>query len=97
MENRGSKNDEMSRKVWEAVETRAEKTRIAETKRRKNKMRRKEAEERRGEEKKKKKPKRERTVKVKRVVEEWEIWDEEKKTVKLEEEAKKLVLECFHW
>ena len=83
--------------MWEVVETRAEKTRITEKKRRKNKMRRKEAEERRGGKKKKKKPKRERTVKVKRVVEEWEIWDEEKKTVKLEEKAKKLVPECFHW
>jgi len=35
-------------------------------------------------------------MEVKRVVEEWEIWDEEEKTAKLEEEAKKLVSEKFH-
>jgi len=70
LENRGSKNDKMSRRVWEAVETKAEKTRIAETKRRRKKMRREEAEERRGGKKKKKKPKREKIVEVKRVVEE---------------------------
>ena len=46
--------------------------------------------------KKKKKQKREKTVEVKKVVEEWEIWNEEKKTTRLEEEAKKLVSEKFH-
>ena len=35
-------------------------------------------------------------VEVKRVVEEWEIWDEEKEAAKSEVEAKKLVLEKFH-
>jgi len=35
-------------------------------------------------------------IKVKRVVEEWKIWDEEKEMAKLEEEARKLILECFH-
>ena len=33
-------------------------------------------------------PKKERTIEIKRVAEEWEIWNEE--------EAKKLVLEYFH-
>jgi len=33
---------------------------------------------------------------MKRVAEEWEIWDEEEKAAKSEEEAKKLVLEKFH-
>jgi len=33
---------------------------------------------------------------VKRVVEEWEIWDEKEKVAKSEKEAKKLVLEKFH-
>jgi len=36
-------------------------------------------------------------VEVRKVVEEWEIWDEEEEAVKSEEEAKKLVLEKFHW
>jgi len=35
-------------------------------------------------------------MEVRKIVEEWEIWDEEGKAVKLEEEAKKLVLEKFH-
>jgi len=33
---------------------------------------------------------------VKRVAEEWEIWDEEEEAAKLEAKAKKLVLEKFH-
>jgi len=35
-------------------------------------------------------------MEVKRVVEEWEIWDEEEEAAKLEAETKKLVLEKFH-
>jgi len=33
---------------------------------------------------------------VKRVAEEWEIWDEEEEAARSEEEVKKLVLEKFH-
>ena len=33
---------------------------------------------------------------VKKIAEEWEIWDEEEKAVKLVAEAKELVLEKFH-
>ena len=36
------------------------------------------------------------TVEVKRVAEEWEIWDEEEEAAKLEEEARKLMPEKFH-
>jgi len=35
-------------------------------------------------------------MEVKRVAEEWEIWDEEEKAAKSEAEAKKLVPEKFH-
>jgi len=35
-------------------------------------------------------------MEVKRVAEEWEIWDEEEEAVKSEAEAKKLVPEIFH-
>ena len=35
-------------------------------------------------------------VEVKRVVEEWKIWEEEEKVARLEEETKKLVPEKFH-
>jgi len=37
-----------------------------------------------------------KTVEVKRVTEEWEIWDEEEEVAKSEVEAKKLVPEKFH-
>ena len=35
-------------------------------------------------------------VEVKKVAEEWEMWDEEEKAARLEVEAKKLVPENFH-
>ena len=50
-----------------------------------------EAERKREEKDKKKKQKKRKMMEVKKVVEEWEIWDEEE-----EVEAKKLVLEQFH-
>ena len=52
--------------------------------------------EEKAEKQKKKKPKKERTIEVKRIVEEWEIWDKEEEAAKLEAEAKKLVPEKFH-
>ena len=55
-----------------------------------------EAERKREEKKKKKKQKKGRAVEVRKVVEEWEIWDEEEEAVKSEAEAKKLVPEKFH-
>ena len=48
------------------------------------------------EKQKKRKQKRERTIEVKKVAEEWEIWDEEEEAAKSEAEAKKLVPERFH-
>jgi len=48
------------------------------------------------EKQKKRKPKREKTIEVKRVAEEWEIWDKEEEAAKSEVEAKKLVSEQFH-
>jgi len=51
---------------------------------------------RREEEEKKKKQRRGRTMEVKKVAEEWEIWDEEEEAAKSEAEAKKLVPEKFH-
>jgi len=35
-------------------------------------------------------------MEVKKIAEEWDIWDKEKEAVKLEEEARKLVPERFH-
>jgi len=48
------------------------------------------------EKEKKKKQKKEKMVEVKRVMEEWEIWDEEEEAAKSEAEAKKMVPEKFH-
>jgi len=53
-------------------------------------------EKRREEKEKKKKQKKGKTMEVKKVAEEWEIWDEEEKAAKSEMEAKKLVPEKFH-
>ena len=50
----------------------------------------------REEKKKKMKMKKGKTMEVKKVAEEWEIWDEEEETARSEAEAKKLVLEKFH-
>jgi len=55
-----------------------------------------EAGKKREEKEKRKKQKREKTMEVKKVAEEWEIWDKEEETVKSEAEAKKLVPEKFH-
>jgi len=51
---------------------------------------------RKREEKEKKRKTKGKTMEVKKVVEEWEIWDEEEEAIKSEEEAKRLVLEKFH-
>jgi len=48
------------------------------------------------EKEKKKKQKKGKIVEVRKVAEEWEIWDEEEEAAKSEEEAKKLVPERFH-
>jgi len=58
-----------------------------------------EAEKRReekAEKQKKRKAKRDQTMKVKRVAEEWKIWDKEEEAAKSEAEAKKLVPEQFY-
>jgi len=44
----------------------------------------------------KKKQKKGKTVEVRKVAEEWEIWDEEEEAAKSEAEARKLVPEKFH-
>jgi len=52
--------------------------------------------EKKKEEKKKKKQKKGKPVEVRKVMEEWEIWDKEEEVAKSEAEAKKLVPEEFH-
>jgi len=55
-----------------------------------------EAEKKKEEKEEKKKSKKERTVEVRKIAEEWEIWNEEEEVAKSEAEAKKLVPERFH-
>jgi len=55
-----------------------------------------ETEKRKKKKKKKKKQKKGRTVEVRKIKEEWEIWDEEEEAAKSEAEARKLVPEKFH-
>ena len=55
-----------------------------------------ETEKKKEEKEKKKKQKKERTVEARKITEEWEIWDKEEETAKLEAEARKLVPEKFH-
>jgi len=55
-----------------------------------------EAGKRREEKDKKRKQKKEKIMEVKKVAEEWEIWDDDDEAAKSEAEAKKLVPEKFH-
>ena len=55
-----------------------------------------EEEKKRKERNKKRKQKKRKMMEVKKVAEEWEIWDEEEEAAKLEAEAKKLVPEKYH-
>ena len=45
---------------------------------------------------KQKKPEQKKSIEIKRVVEEWEIWDKKEEAARSEAEVKKLVLEKFH-
>ena len=83
LENRGGENDEMSREVWKAVETSTGEVRMGETKGGRNKRRSRRKRIR-------------KTVEIKKVAEEWEIWDEEEEAARSEAEAKKMVPKKFH-
>jgi len=82
----------MSRRVWEAVEAKARETRMVEAKRRREEERGRRETRRKQEEENKK----EKALEVKKVAEEWEIWDKEEKVTRSEEKAKKLVPEQSH-
>jgi len=80
LENKKNEDNEVSRRMWKAVETKAGKTGMAKVEKKKRK--RKEAER--------------REKKEKKVVEKCEIWDEKKEAAKSEEEDKKLASQRFH-
>ena len=71
--------------MQEAVETSVEEIRVGEAEGRRSKGRNW-----------KKKLKKEKTIKIKKVVEEWEIWDEEEEAARLKDKVKKLVPKKFH-
>jgi len=77
-------------KQWRPVQGKSgwEKQREEETK--------EEIEKKKEKKKKKKKQKRGKMVEIRKVVEEWEIWEEKEQAAKSKEEAKKLVPEKFH-
>ena len=75
------------------METGAGEVRMGETKGRRGEGRGRAKERREGE---KEETEKGGTVEVRKVVEEWEIWDKEEEAAKSEEEAKKLVPESFH-
>ena len=93
MENRGSKDDKVPRRMWQVVETSTRKIGVEEAEKEEAK---KEAGKKREEKEKKKKQKKGKTMEVKKVAKEWEIWDEKEEVARSEEEAKKMVLEKFH-
>ena len=62
----------------------------------KEEEKREEAKKKREEKEKKKIRKKGKTMEVKKIAEEWEIWNEEEEVAKSEAEAKKLVPEKFH-
>ena len=77
-------------KQWRPVQEKSEQEK------QKEKEVKKEARKKREKKDKKKKQKKGKIMEVKKVAEEWEIQDEEKKAAKLEVEAKKMVLEKYH-
>ena len=95
MENRRGKDDEVFGGVWKTVETSTREVGMGETEGRRSKggSRKKERGKR---EEKEEETKKGKTVEVRKVAEEWEIWDEEEEAAKSDAEAKKLVPEKFH-
>jgi len=81
---------EECRKQWRPVQ------RKSEWEKQKEEKEKEEAEKKQEEKEKRKEQKKGKIVEVKRVAEEWEIWDKEEKAAKLEAEAKRLVLEKFY-
>jgi len=77
-------------KQWRPVQGKSEWEKQKEEKVKKEAGRKREKRDR------KKKQKKGKMVEVKKIAEEWEIWDEEEEAVRSEVEAKKLVPEKFH-
>ena len=106
MEKRRGKDDEVPKRMWKAVETKIGKVRMAkaEEEREEERSRKEMGRERRKNshntvpctEEGRKEKKRKKKIKVRKIAEEWEIWDKEEEVAKLETEARKLVPEKFY-
>ena len=72
---------------WQKQKEKEKKDKKKKKKKRKNKRKKR---------RRRRKNKKERTMEVKKIVEEWEIWNEEREATKSEEETKKLVSQRFH-
>ena len=83
-------------RVWKAVETKAGKIRIGKTKEERTEEEGEKMEMNEWKRKENKNLKRRRTMKVKKIAEEWKIWNKEKEIAKLEEKVKRLVPEQFY-
>jgi len=83
----------VSEGMWKAVETGTGEVRMVkvEKRRRKKEKARKKRKEKAEKKKEKEKPKKECKMKVRKVVEEWKIWDEKEEVAKLEAEARKVL------
>jgi len=95
LENRRSKDDKIFRGMWKAVKTKAGEARMAEAEEERKKGRteketREERTEKGGRKKRQKKPKKKRIMEVKKIAEEWKIWDKEEEAAKSEKESKKI-------
>jgi len=86
LEDGRSKDDKMSRRIWEAIEVKTEKIDGKSSKRKKTEEKRKEEG----------KTKESRMINVKKVAEEWEIWNKEEEAARSEEEVKKLIPKQYH-
>jgi len=84
----------MSRRMWKAMETKVEEVRMAEEEKKEKEG--KKQEKKKQKKKERKKPKKERIIEVKKIAEEWEIWNEEEEMARSKKEARKIVPECFH-
>ena len=87
LENRRGENNKMSRRMWKTMEANVGKVGMGEAEGGGSKGRGGKKMRRKGKEK---------MVEVKRIAEEWEIWEEEEEAVRSEEGEKKLVPEKFH-
>jgi len=81
----------MSRGVWKTVEAGARMIGVGKIKKEEAKEEKEEKREEKEQVKKKENQRKRKNMQINKVAEEWEIWDEEEKAAKLEEEVKKLV------